>query len=1091
MEAQNCRLNPAGWAAAIQRRRPAEARRPEVGSLGFVLYVWHSTLNQVGQLVMEASDDVHKAALRTARDRTLSLFHHMNASSSSLAKVFSNNSFSAPDQQVSRALFLTYMAFYPIVTQVSFFREDGLLFSYFGQGNGTTSAIFSNGSASHSGSSVPSCYYSQVVDHDTGTHVGNPVAASVVPSTTTWLNDAFSHTFSFISLGSKWNEAKDRLILVTAPVKVRGLEKTLSAILSLGISVQGLVDMIDILGAHGGSFFLVTDDGQVLQKGGIIPNGLLSLDNGTLSIHIESPKMGNFAKESAVSCNAGNGFVDVTILDIGGQSFKFYCASLHVGINVSCPQFGTISYFLLLSVLFMAVVTCVLVFQWIIKYQRRDTFLHSSLIKQKEATQQAERKSMNKSLAFASASHDVRTSLAGIIGLIELCQAEVSPHSELDKNLDQMNVCASKLYGILNSVLDMSKVEAGKMQLEEAEFDIAKVIEESVDIFHIVALKKGLEVIWDPCDGSVLSSSRVKGDSGRLKQILDNLLSNAVKFTLEGHVLVRAWARRLNLEALTNPHAYDCNFSTVPSLLSCFSVKNQDVFGHCSSIYSADFDPNAIEFVFEVDDTGVGIPRDKRESIFENFVQVKESMNGQGGTGLGLGIVQSYVRLMGGEINIIDKGLDEKGTCFRFNVFLKSTAAAAAEGGVEFLSPEDQVPADLPSSSASASAFQRRHHHRVVQSGSRAMRGLKHEATHGVLLIQGEETRKILARWLEGLGVRVWVVDHWELLTPTLEKIKQKPSLSHLSIFERSHAAVAPGIDQIPPAAIHDPHTKMTSFSGTSAARILIIVDMGFEFYRNSHLSLNSLLKSINHNECRVVWLANSNTPTAEIAILKNKEVPCDLLLHKPLHGSRLQAILDLLQGFGEPMDPILPEVGRGKGDPDLPFHRDDKPLSGLRVLIAEDNPVLRRLTSATLSRLGATAESCENGREAVELVRRTMRGEWFREDGGVEKQRQQSGWFLRRPPFDIIFMDCEMPIMDGYQATKQIRDEEKQHGFHIPIVALTAHALGEEGVDFRQAGMDFHLMKPLQPALLMDAHFLSLFSSQIFCFFLKGSCMR
>ncbi|CAA7406965.1 unnamed protein product [Spirodela intermedia] len=999
------------------------------GSLGFVLYVWHSTLNQVGQLVMEASDDVHKAALRTARDRTLSLFHHMNASSSSLAKVFSNNSFSAPDQQVSRALFLTYMAFYPIVTQVSFFREDGLLFSYFGQGNGTTSAIFSNGSASHSGSSVPSCYYSQVVDHDTGTHVGNPVAASVVPSTTTWLNDAFSHTFSFISLGSKWNEAKDRLILVTAPVKVRGLEKTLSAILSLGISVQGLVDMIDILGAHGGSFFLVTDDGQVLQKGGIIPNGLLSLDNGTLSIHIESPKMGNFAKESAVSCNAGNGFVDVTILDIGGQSFKFYCASLHVGINVvfvlafphvslisHAHKFGTISYFLLLSVLFMAVVTCVLVFQWIIKYQRRDTFLHSSLIKQKEATQQAERKSMNKSLAFASASHDVRTSLAGIIGLIELCQAEVSPHSELDKNLDQMNVCASKLYGILNSVLDMSKVEAGKMQLEEAEFDIAKVIEESVDIFHIVALKKGLEVIWDPCDGSVLSSSRVKGDSGRLKQILDNLLSNAVKFTLEGHVLVRAWARRLNLEALTNPHAYDCNFSTVPSLLSCFSVKNQDVFGHCSSIYSADFDPNAIEFVFEVDDTGVGIPRDKRESIFENFVQVKESMNGQGGTGLGLGIVQSYVRLMGGEINIIDKGLDEKGTCFRFN---------------------------------------------------------------------GEETRKILARWLEGLGVRVWVVDHWELLTPTLEKIKQKPSLSHLSIFERSHAAVAPGIGSDPsaadnaseiqpdpllplkaPAAIHDPHTKMTSFSGTSAARILIIVDMGFEFYRNSHLSLNSLLKSINHNECRVVWLANSNTPTAEIAILKNKEVPCDLLLHKPLHGSRLQAILDLLQGFGEPMDPILPE----KGDPDLPFHRDDKPLSGLRVLIAEDNPVLRRLTSATLSRLGATAESCENGREAVELVRRTMRGEWFREDGGVEKQRQQSGWFLRRPPFDIIFMDCEMPIMDGYQATKQIRDEEKQHGFHIPIVALTAHALGEEGVDFRQAGMDFHLMKPLQPALLMDA---------------------
>lgn len=198
--------------------------------------------------------------------------------------------------------------------------------------------------------------------------------------------------------------------------------------------------------------------------------------------------------------------------------------------------------------------------------------------------------------------------------------------------------------GILNSVLDMSKVEAGKMQLEEAEFDMATVIEESVDIFHIVALKKGLEVIWDPCDGSVLSSPRVRGDAGRLKQILDNLLSNAVKFTSEGHVLVRAWARRLSLEALTDPHAYDCNFSSAPSLLPCFSATSPGVFGDSNSVCSPGGDPGSMEFVFEVDDTGVGIPKDKRESIFEDFVQVEAAANGQEGTGLGLGIVQSYVR---------------------------------------------------------------------------------------------------------------------------------------------------------------------------------------------------------------------------------------------------------------------------------------------------------------------------------------------------------------------------------------------------------------------------------------------------------------
>ena len=191
----------------------------------------------------------------------------------------------------------------------------------------------------------------------------------------------------------------------------------------------------------------------------------------------------------------------------------------------------------------------------------------------------------------------------------------------------------------MNSVLDMSKVEAGKMQLEEEEFDMSKLIEESVDLFHVVALKKGLEVIWDPCDGSVMNSSNVKGDSGRLKQIIDNLLSNAIKFTSDGHVVVRSWARRLKLEA-PEDQTFDCNFSPVPSLWGCFSVKKADVFDENESVISPAYDNDTMEFVFEVEDTGVGIPKDKWESIFENFVQVRD---GHGGTGLGLGIVQSFV----------------------------------------------------------------------------------------------------------------------------------------------------------------------------------------------------------------------------------------------------------------------------------------------------------------------------------------------------------------------------------------------------------------------------------------------------------------
>ncbi|XP_078438032.1 signal transduction histidine kinase [Wolffia australiana] len=1015
-----------------------------VGSIGFVLYVWRSTMGHVEHLAVEASDDVHVADLKTSRDNAQALLRHINTSSSALAKMLSSDSFSSPNFQVPQAIFLAFKALSPILTQVSFAREDGFLFSYMSQENGSTFSIFSNTSSSPSGFFAPCCYNYQAADPNSGIQLGTAISASLAASMTAWLNNAFSHTHPFVSLVSKWVQAEDHLVLITSPLKVVMAEKALSAVISLGISVQRLLNMIDNTGEHGGSMFLVLDDGHVLQKNGNIPNWKFFLDDGLLSIHMQNSTEGDTSKESVIYCGDGDSFVDFSELYLGGKLFKFRCASLHLGKDVVLVQgfprvrvinhahtVGAIGYFLLLSALLLAVFTCAIIYRWILKYQRRDMLLRSSLIKQKEATQQAERKSMNKSLAFASASHDIRTSLVGIAGLIELCQTEVSPESEMEKNLVQMSICASKLFGILNSVLDMSKVEAGKMQLKDAEFDISKLIEESVDIFHIVALKKGLEVIWDPCDGSVLSSPRVKGDSGRVKEILDNLLSNAVKFTSEGHVLVKAWARRINPETLTRENSYNCNFSHVQRPWSCFSAQKADVFGDIASICSPACIPNSIELVFEVDDTGVGIPKDKRESIFENFVQVNESANEPQGTGLGLGIVQSYVRLMGGEIGIVDKGVSERGTCFRFNLLLKS--AEAADGR------EDQELEDLPT----CSTLESKRRNRKIFQGN----------LHGVILIQGEETKRILGSWLESVGVRVWAVDHFELLLPTIEKIVgQKP----ISFSEEVSSQNKPGeILECRATQVEEHHRNSPSFSAASV-HILIFIDMGFGvFGRNPDFSFSN-------NLCRVVWLVNSNTPGSEIRSLKNKEVQCDLLLHKPLHGSRLQAILDLLHGLDQPK-----ELSPKNGESSIPI-QSDEPLSGLRVLLAEDNSVLRRLTSLTLAGLGATVDTCENGREAVELVRRAVQERWQKEDERVEKKCIMPGSH-QRPPYDMIFMDCEMPVMNGYQATRQIREEEKRYGLRFPIIALTAHAFGDQQVEFFEAGMDFHLMKPLQPAILMD----------------------
>lgn len=178
------------------------------------------------------------------------------------------------------------------------------------------------------------------------------------------------------------------------------------------------------------------------------------------------------------------------------------------------------------------------------------------------------------------------------------------------------------------------------MQLEIEEFDMAQLLESEVDLFYSVGMKKGVDVVLDLYDGSITKFSHVKGDHGKLKQILSNLLSNAVKFTSEGHVFVRAWAKKPSLEnsilSSTQNHSLRC--------LSCFLFKNDGSYNDIESTHTIiKKDPNCMEFVFEVNDTGKGIPKEKHKSVFENYVQVKETALKQEGTGLGLGIVQSLV----------------------------------------------------------------------------------------------------------------------------------------------------------------------------------------------------------------------------------------------------------------------------------------------------------------------------------------------------------------------------------------------------------------------------------------------------------------
>lgn len=196
----------------------------------------------------------------------------------------------------------------------------------------------------------------------------------------------------------------------------------------------------------------------------------------------------------------------------------------------------------------------------------------------------------------------------------------------------------------MNSIIDQSKIEEGKKQLEEEEFSMQELLEHIVNFYYPNGAMKNVDVLLDPCDDSITRFSRVKGDRRELRRILSNLLHNAVKFTSEGHVSLRVWARKTGFDQSSNLAAPSTNCYV--GCMSCFLLQNDEaVSAELQVLNKVQKDPNCVEFIFEVDDTGKGIPKEKQKSVFENYIQVNETAPnyGQAGTGLGLGIIQSLV----------------------------------------------------------------------------------------------------------------------------------------------------------------------------------------------------------------------------------------------------------------------------------------------------------------------------------------------------------------------------------------------------------------------------------------------------------------
>jgi len=638
---------------------------------------------------------------------------------------------------------------------------------------------------------------------------------------------------------------------------------------------------------------------------------------------------------------------------------------------------------------------------------------------------------------LATMSHELRTPLNGIINMNELMLGTRLDDEQKDLARSAKGA-GEALLAIINDILDFSKIQAKKLTLESAPFGLRRLIDAATEIVAATAAGKGLQVAA-VIDHRLTES--VIGDSTRLRQVLVNLLNNAVKFTNQGHITL--------------------------------------------SVHASDDTPGMVRFA--VTDTGVGISPDVQATLFRAFQQGDSSTTRKfGGTGLGLAICRELATLMGGEIGV--ESVVGEGSTFWFTARLD---------------PDTSTTTSIPRPTFSCARLLVASHNPAVRDGMRERAIALHLLPNDVL--EFEDPSQAVAELRDGdwlavdptgcdgsvdamlasAGQRLNGTGRVALIEPLLSggtSPRYQTPVDRLPISARlgslhdwlNRSAKADERGEQPSAdrnqrlqgrvliADDNPINRRaartflersgcqvtTAQDGQEAIDLLLgmpfdLVLMDCQMPRLDGLEASRRIRQLESDQSLADGMAH---PLPLLALTASTDAEdraacaaagMNEVLPKPFAANDLiQAVARTLEGSGEP------------GATEQP--KSEAPDRKASILIVDDNPMNQRVLAAIVKKAGYATTLANDGQQAVD--------------------------HLRADACDLVLMDCQMPVLDGWEATRLIRELEalgqlpRETRNPLPVLAVTANAMEGDREKCLDAGMNDYLTKPVKPQKVLEA---------------------